>query len=410
MKAVEVHNAARSRWDQPFDPEMSDSDVERIMTLEPFSQFDKSRFPRYASVARIIRNDTRLVHYKRGELMVRQGDYGNSAFLIISGVTCVVIKPGLPSYLLGRASTKRRSILKALWRAWKPPQFSEIRDSASSQAAENLTLSGEDGQARVTFNNLEGLLAERETAYLQPGEFFGVIGALGRFPRQVSLLAMEDVECLEIRWQGLRDFRRYDAGFREHLDDLFRRHSLNVFVKNTPLFKHCDEARIKRIEAAAVFRTFGEESWHLKQKSDDQSPTQRLAGEHLIAVEGAPADHLILIQSGFVRISENIEKGHHTLGFMGPGRMFGLPEMVHGWRTQEYSRYPVSLRALGFVQTLFIPGRVLEKELFPFLPPDQLPQRPAAWTRPSPLTRKRSNGLHGDLIEWLVEHHFINGV
>ncbi|MEM9412209.1 MAG: hypothetical protein AAGA30_13930 [Planctomycetota bacterium] len=83
------------RWNEPFDPEMSFLALQEIMTLEPFATMDPSRFPKSVSLTGIIENDCRLLELEKGDIIVREGDYGNSAFLIISGEALVSIA-GLP--------------------------------------------------------------------------------------------------------------------------------------------------------------------------------------------------------------------------------------------------------------------------------------------------------------------------
>ena len=69
--------------------------------------------------------------------------------------------------------------------------------------------------------------------YLTSGEFFGEISALGRTPRATTVIADSNVEILELRWQGLRDIRRYDNSIKEHIDSLYRERSLNIHLQTT---------------------------------------------------------------------------------------------------------------------------------------------------------------------------------
>src|SRR5690349_3505503 len=73
------------RWDEPFGAEMTDEDVDRLLAIEPFSRTDAKKFSGTLSLRGILRNDTRIMRYRPGDLIVREGDYGNSAFLILSG-------------------------------------------------------------------------------------------------------------------------------------------------------------------------------------------------------------------------------------------------------------------------------------------------------------------------------------
>lgn len=94
--------ARPQRWDTPFGPEMTDDDVDVVVGQSVFSAMDTDRFPQHTPLAGILKNDTRLLRFKAGEIVVREGDYGNSAFLILKGTLRVVLAPNLPRNLLGR--------------------------------------------------------------------------------------------------------------------------------------------------------------------------------------------------------------------------------------------------------------------------------------------------------------------
>ncbi|HXE41497.1 MAG TPA: hypothetical protein VN516_00630, partial [Candidatus Baltobacteraceae bacterium] len=83
------------RWDAAFDPDMTDAAVERLLTTAPFRDMQSDKFPKRTPLREILRNDTRILRFRKGEIVTRQGDYGTSAFLILSGATRVVLKPDL---------------------------------------------------------------------------------------------------------------------------------------------------------------------------------------------------------------------------------------------------------------------------------------------------------------------------
>ena len=43
VEMVGIHRP--QRWDVPLDPDMTDADVDRILTCPPFNQIDAARFP-----------------------------------------------------------------------------------------------------------------------------------------------------------------------------------------------------------------------------------------------------------------------------------------------------------------------------------------------------------------------------
>ena len=117
--ATSVAMMARpQRWDTPFGPDMTDEDVERLLGQPIISALQAERFPQHTPLADILKNDTRLMRYKAGEIIVREGDYGNSAFLILAGELRVVIAPDLPTKLLGRQVFQRKSIFETIAQLW----------------------------------------------------------------------------------------------------------------------------------------------------------------------------------------------------------------------------------------------------------------------------------------------------
>src|SRR5215471_11419384 len=106
------------RWDSAFDPEMADATVERLLNLAPFSKMNPENFPKRASLRDILKHDTRIKTFKRGEIVVREGDYGTSAFLVMSGNVRVVLGPDLPPSVLGRRVSQRKSIFRIIAQLW----------------------------------------------------------------------------------------------------------------------------------------------------------------------------------------------------------------------------------------------------------------------------------------------------
>src|SRR5262245_3206674 len=199
------------RWDVSFDPEMTESAVSRLMSLEPFSRMRLENFPKSLPLRGIVQNDMRLRRFRRGEIVVRQGDYGTSAFMVISGELKVIKNPPLPPALLGRAERKRKGLFRLVAQLWSgsraPESFrsSELRQDARIEAR----ATGQD--VKIFLQDIPRILSEHETEPFGPGEFFGELAALSRMPRAATVFAAsEEAELLEIRWQGLRDIRRYD--------------------------------------------------------------------------------------------------------------------------------------------------------------------------------------------------------
>src|ERR1051325_6252688 len=113
------------RWDAAFDPQMTEIEVRRLLTVEPFSKMEARNFPRRLSLEDILKHDTRIRRYRKGEIVVRQGDHGTSAFMVLNGAVRVVLRPELPPSFLGRREPARKNffrIIAQLWSSSREPE------------------------------------------------------------------------------------------------------------------------------------------------------------------------------------------------------------------------------------------------------------------------------------------------
>jgi hypothetical protein len=81
--------------------------------------------------------------------------------------------------------------------------------SGSRSSAAELEMT-RDGEARIFLQDVPGVLAPGPGRLCSaPWEMFGEIAALGRTPRTATIVADQTTQMLEIRWQGLREIRKY---------------------------------------------------------------------------------------------------------------------------------------------------------------------------------------------------------
>ena len=198
---------------------MSPEDVDRILDMGLFSNMDSTRFSSASPLSEIIRNDTRLVRFSEGEIAVRADDFGNSAFLILSGAAGVIHPPGLPDDILGRQHRQnKKKPWFALSQLWRNASYPEVRKTRQVKALPGTQIHGKGANTRVLLQDPAAIAEQYETTVLVAGEIFGEIAALARIPRSATVIAMNKVEALEIRWQALSEFRRRIPEFRAHLD------------------------------------------------------------------------------------------------------------------------------------------------------------------------------------------------
>lgn len=403
--------------DDAFDPSMRPETLDRIVSQDLFAKMDPSTFPPSNSLRHILRRHTRLRNFPRGVLVVRAGSYGNSAFYTLSGRLRIVLPPGLPDDILGRMVTRKKGLWAMARLLWtRHPQYPEVRQefhNGGLAEKPSALANDDDGAMHVKLPSLAAAMRDYNTIELEPHTLFGEIGALTRFPRNVSVFTEEDSELVDIRWQGLRDLRKYDEGFRRHLDSLFRERSIKAFIKDSYLFKHLNEDEQASLESCLGFETYGDMDWRAEHRRLLlSSARERIEAEPLIAQEEARADDLVMIVSGFARISQRLNHGHKTVGFLGRNRFFGLPEVVGRGQNGAEPCYEYSLRALGYVHALKVPATAMRDIVLPRLPAHLLPPptRKSPAKRTLPFGKNRgTEGLNAGLLEFFVEHRIVNG-
>ncbi|MEZ6106049.1 MAG: hypothetical protein R3B96_08055 [Pirellulaceae bacterium] len=167
------------RWSEPFGVRMTASDVERLLAIAPFRSMDRGRFPKLVPLRGLLLNDTRVSRYEEGEIIIREGDYGHSAFLILSGEVDVSLR-GLPPRVLGRTSGRQQSWWDAFLSSVGAPR---VRERATPRRRNEKPSPARRGtRARVFLQDVPGLLGDDGRLTLGAGEFFGELAALSRTP------------------------------------------------------------------------------------------------------------------------------------------------------------------------------------------------------------------------------------
>ena len=396
------------RWDRPFDPDMSDSDVERILAMPLMSSIDADQFPKNQSLREIIRNDSRILRFQRGDFIVRQGDYGNSVFLVLKGTARVAIDepPGLHK---SRRSGKG-SFFKSLGQLWRNAKVPERRNVSSYEGKDDVSLRGSSTKARTFLKDVDGYIKKYETIALTDGNTFGEIAAISRTPRTATVFAETDVELIEMRWQGVRDIRKRDAGIRDRLNQFYRAHRLETQLHSSAYLAHLDEESINKIVESTLFEMHGAHDWFSGfKKIEARNTGDVMAAEPVIVEQGAYLDGLLLICSGHARISERLDSGERTVGYLRPDDIFGLEEIVANQRDGEDLFARRSLRAIGYVDVLRIPTALVEEYILPSLPAHLMPKTDNKTKKAAAIVGDQGVGIEQPLFDFLVDQRFING-
>lgn len=402
MEFVNTKIERRQRWDKPFSATWNEADLQRTLNLPIFSNMDAERFPKALSLEGIIRNDSRLISYNPGDIVARVDDYGSSAFVVVSGEVTVVLPPGLPDEVLGRSVAEEpEGWLGAFKRMFNRSRFSEARHYAKAGWDVNRDLKFQQGVARVNIADINSVLADVPTTTIGSGELIGEVAAMTRSPRTASMVVTQPAELLEIRWQGFRDLRKYDDGFRERIDQVYRDRNRVSYIKALPFFDALNEQRIEHLADQTLLESYGDLEWKASRKKGEETSVPK---EPAIVNQGDYVDGLLIILNGSARIVGGRHAGKQTVGFLRAGDFFGMHEIVTE-RNAESQDMPVhlySLTAVGHCDVMRIPTHLIEHDLL-----DQLDEQD--------LNRLVQHSAYPELTvdqgfqEFIGEHHYTNG-
>jgi Fe-S-cluster-containing dehydrogenase component/CRP-like cAMP-binding protein len=414
--------ARPQRWAVPYDAAMRDVDVDRLLQLEPFCRIDPAAFPAQLPLRGILRHDARVLRCQPGQIIVREGDYGHSVFLILQGRVRVALERLSPASL-GRLAPQPKSWLAALWGAAWRPRLPEVRAAAGPTAATDLGPEpvAAEPPSGMFLRDCPAALDPQRTAVLPAGELFGELAALTRSPHAATVYAEGEATLLELRWQGLRDIMRRTDVVRRHVEQTYRRNSLLAHLRETPLLSPLPPDELAHVAAATQFQSHGRFDWHEAfAPRVRRSRPEAIADEPLIVEEGTPAAGVLLIRTGFVRRSRRLGEGHYTLAYLGRGQAVGWAETLHAVQTGQPTNWTTSLRAIGYVDVLLIPRAAIERHVLPHLTAAHWSSletevrmamhlaKPAA-SAPVEFLRQTQTPLEQGLLEFVVEQRLLNG-
>ncbi|MEM9185614.1 MAG: cyclic nucleotide-binding domain-containing protein [Planctomycetota bacterium] len=379
----------------------------RLLAVEPFRSMDPAAFPPKLPLRDLLAGDTRIVKYQPGDVILLEGDYGNSAFLLLHGTARAALER-----LEGVSESAKPSLVSKIVRSVAQSlafhRVPEVRRPAQIHpgAGGPLAARGERDTTRLFLQDVPGVLDASQTAVLRAGEVFGEVAALSRTPGVATIFAETEVVALEIRWQGLRDLMRYAPAFSEHIHRLYRENSLAAHLRETPLLSGLSEQELTEVAAATRFQTHGNFDWHAELPGSsgdvadgDETLFERIAREPVVAEEGQPPPGLLLVRSGFARVSRRRGDGHQTTAYLGKGQAFGAAELAATLLEGQPAPLTHSLRAVGYVDLLRIPTEVALELILPKLGPESLLE----------LASDTDAALPARTLDYLVDRRLNNG-
>ncbi|MGV3486184.1 MAG: cyclic nucleotide-binding domain-containing protein [Planctomycetaceae bacterium] len=272
---------------------------------------------------------------KPGDTLCREGEYGSTAFIILSGKFEIFLGSGR-----GKVETKPAGGLRG-WLGGLTTKAARLGGLSEAKLSDV-------GAAR---------LGENQRIFRDESDvILGEMTCMNRYPRSATVKAVEPAEVLEIKRNVLYMLQR-NAVSREILDRVYRERSLIGQLESLPIFASLDDAT--RAEAASF----------LKNRVDLVSVDP---GQTIFHQDDVATDYYV-VKLGFVKITQNYGQGERVLNYIGPGNGFGEIGLLSEYRQADEFDGPrrpglrtATCTALDHVELIRLPGRQFRKLLDAF--------------------------------------------
>jgi Fe-S-cluster-containing hydrogenase component 2/CRP-like cAMP-binding protein len=178
-------------------------------------------------------------------------------------------------------------------------------------------------------------LAAGDKVRLHRGEVFGEIGAMNGWPQSVTARTVTACTLLQIRLPALRKLRRKSRKLKKQLDDVYRTRTLRQHLQGTPLLAGCGADVIEQLASGVELVSC--------QPGD------------VVTTEGEAIDHLILVRSGSLKVSQSLGTGQVAESYASKGSTVGEAELV----LEESPTWQVSATSVSYSELVRIPREQL---------------------------------------------------
>lgn len=351
------------RWDYPYDPFIYEQDIEEIISCQLLSRVNQIHFPEKLSLKTIIKNDAAIQYFNPGEVIYKNGEYGQTAYILLQGEIAMSQDSQLP-LRKNRSSPgfiyKLRQSFRQLFNSSLPPETRNIQSYQNNR--EKLA---RPGSSRYVLADSEQFFQKNDYQLIQAEDFFGENSAMKHQPRSETMIAKTDVKLCEIRWQGLKEILKRCPDLEGILEQSRRSRGNLDLLSKLSLFSHFHKRDLQQIDKTLIHEEYGDVKWYMNYQINEQDiGKDRLLHETLIVREGDHIDGLLIIRNGFVRASIDIGYGFHPLGYLSTGDFVGLQELKYHYQTGINAVWQCTLHAIGYAEILVLPGPVARQYLF----------------------------------------------
>jgi CRP-like cAMP-binding protein/Fe-S-cluster-containing hydrogenase component 2 len=266
---------------------------------------DLARLPLFEGVsAPFLRfNEGAVVrrHFKKGETLCREGEFGSSAFLIEKGKVKIYIASPL-AHVKSRKNRKGGDPvdhgLFGLVRRFTSTLVGRAQDPRTEESTTRFI--PVDAPVTLAYAN--------PVAELKPGDLFGEMTCMNHYPRSATVQAAEDCTVLEMLRNVLYILQRNNES-RQRLEQSYRERAVDNHLRSVPIFASLlqDESRFQEFVNYLRPRVL----------------LVRYNPGDVIFRQDDPAEDFFLIRTGFVKVAQMLRGGEQVLAYKGPGEYFG---------------------------------------------------------------------------------------
>jgi CRP-like cAMP-binding protein len=225
--------------------------------------------------------------YKKGELICRQGEFGSTAYYIVSGTIDIFLETDL-SHVRTRAEPG--GIFKKV--------TSLLRHRKDDKRAE------EGEQRFIPIDGSVDLAYDKPIAQVGQGELIGEAACINLQPRSATVRAATDKVVVLEMLRNVLDILRRQKNFKAEMERKYRARALDNHLRSVPIFRDLPDDFIS----------------YLRDKVQLISHEPKT----MIFKQGDPADAFYLVRMGHVKVLESYADGQSmVLAYLSRSQFFG---------------------------------------------------------------------------------------
>lgn len=268
---------------------------EELAAIPDFAGIAKEKWSKFpGAIAKKI--------YRPGDIIVREGESGNTAFYVLSGTLEVSLNTPIAS-VKSHKSNGRKGLFRGV------TKISNYVKGIPDRSEKNPS-----GRTHIPIDSSIDLPMAKPIATLGAGEIFGELCALYAFkqnklkrpkfyPRSATVRAKSDAVVLEMLPNILNNVLYPSPTFKGKLDNNYRQHALDSHLRSVPIFQNLSQEFLDYLRSKVELVDF-------------------MPGD-VICKQGDVADSFYLIRLGFVKVSQDFPGGEMVLSYLSRGSYFG---------------------------------------------------------------------------------------